>query len=111
MVDHAQSWQSIPAGVVARAAQVAAHVSKEIGTDVPPHEAPLPVAALEAIVIPTAHDWLPVLDGPVARWLIGNHVGRRRRHGRDYMRAPPTGRVGRPREECAHEGPVTDAGR
>ena len=46
------------ASVVARAAQVAAHVSEEIGADVPLHKAPLPVAALEAVVIPTAHDGL-----------------------------------------------------
>jgi len=37
---------------------MAAHVSEEICADMPLHKAPLPVAALETVVVPTAHDGL-----------------------------------------------------
>jgi hypothetical protein len=39
-------------------AQMAAHVAYEIGSDAPLHEAPLPVAALEAVLVATANDGL-----------------------------------------------------
>lgn len=41
-----------------RATQMAAHVADEIGQDVPLHEAPLRVAACEAVVIAAADDRL-----------------------------------------------------
>jgi hypothetical protein len=37
---------------------MAAHVADEIGSNAPLHEAPLSVAALKAIVVPTADDGL-----------------------------------------------------
>jgi hypothetical protein len=36
---------------------MAAHVADEVGSDAPLHEAPLPFAALEAVVVATADDW------------------------------------------------------
>ena len=40
------------------ATEVAAHVAYEVGSDAPLHETPLSVAALEAVVVPTADDGL-----------------------------------------------------
>jgi hypothetical protein len=39
-------------------AQMAAHVADQIGSDAPLHEAPLPVATREAVLVPTAYDRL-----------------------------------------------------
>ena len=37
---------------------MAAHVAYEVGSDTPLHEAPFSFAPLEAVVVPTADDWL-----------------------------------------------------
>jgi hypothetical protein len=46
-----------------RATQWAAHVADEIGQDVPLHEAPLPGAACEAVVIAAADDCCRAMSG------------------------------------------------
>ena len=40
------------------ATEMVAHVAYEVGSDAPLHEAPLSVAPLEAVVVPTADDRL-----------------------------------------------------
>ena len=58
---------------------MAAHVADQIGSDVPLYEAPLPVAALEAIVVPTADDGL---QSQIGHRLQRGEVGTRDRRAR-----------------------------
>jgi hypothetical protein len=58
---------------------MAAHVADKIGVDAPLYESPLPVVALEAVVVPTADDGL---QSQVGQRLERGEVGTR-------DRAPP----------------------
>jgi hypothetical protein len=56
-----------------------AQIADEIGSDAPLHEAPLPVAAFEAVLVATADDRLQsharqALDGGSARTRLGGDV-------------------------------------
>src|SRR5437764_10085292 len=50
------TWGELLVG--GRATQMAAHVADEIRLDAPLHETPVPLVPLEAVVVPTADDWL-----------------------------------------------------
>jgi hypothetical protein len=61
---------------------MAAHVADEIGSDAPLYEAPLPVAALEAVVVSTADDGL---QSQVGQRLQRGEVGTRERRDPSSM--------------------------